>query len=502
VVRADGLLPGSFRFGVATAGYQIEGGFNGPGEPANNWRGWERSGRVEPSGIACDFWNHPEEALDRAASIGVGTFRLSVEWARLEPHDGEFDESALDTYQAILTMCHERGLQPVVTLHHFTHPDWLGGEFWLTPGSPDRFAAHVARIVPSLAGKCAHWVTINEPNVLALGGWVTGMFPPGRRFATADAWCVVDNLLAAHVLAHREIHAVQRDAVVTVNTGCSSLYDYDRLLIDLLCARALGIDQEEVDAWIDERRAVHDAVRPPAGIGELWLRRLFAATSPYGSAGAGVAGLPGGVPGAALVRDVLRRPSPRRVVDLVYEDPDARPLDLVGLDWYDPSAAGRLRVPGRRTDGGRRWVPDRPPWEDPPDPEAMAAWCHEQAVLLPDVPIWLVENGMCTRVRNGRSFARADHWDRQRYLRDHLRALVGAVEEGAPITGYLHWSLMDNYEWGSYEPRFGLFGIDRSRGPRGVRWMDTDAAGVDAAGAYRELISAIRSGDRAVLESR
>src|SRR5215472_9183147 len=89
---AADLLGEGFLAGVATSGYQIEGGFNGDGEPHNNWSGWEAIGRVERSGLACDFWRHPEEALDRAAAIGCNAFRLSVEWARLEPRPGHFDE--------------------------------------------------------------------------------------------------------------------------------------------------------------------------------------------------------------------------------------------------------------------------------------------------------------------------------------------------------------------------------------------------------------------------
>jgi len=78
-------------------------------------------------------------------------------------------------------------------------------------------------------------------------------------------------------------------------------------------------------------------------------------------------------------------------------------------------------------------------------------------------------------------------------------AVVGAVEAGVPVTGYWHWSLVDNYEWGSYEPRFGIHGVDRDRGPGGGTWLETDAMGRDAAGAYRRLIAGIRSGDRSVL---
>src|SRR5580658_2751569 len=91
-VKSESLLGEGFAIGVATAGYQVEGGYNGDGEPENNWANWERTGRVERSGIACDFWAHPEEALDRAAAIGCNAFRLSVEWTRLEPVQGDFDQ--------------------------------------------------------------------------------------------------------------------------------------------------------------------------------------------------------------------------------------------------------------------------------------------------------------------------------------------------------------------------------------------------------------------------
>ena len=177
----EGLLSSGegFAIGVATAGFQIEGGYNGHGEPANNWAAWERSGRVERSGVACDFWAHPEEALDRAAAIGCTTFRLSVEWARLEPESGRFDQAALERYVEILEMCATRGLEPMVTCTTSPTRPGLGEEFWLRPGSPDRFARHVERVVPALAPHCRRWVTVNEPNIVMLMGWIEGAHPPG-----------------------------------------------------------------------------------------------------------------------------------------------------------------------------------------------------------------------------------------------------------------------------------------------------------------------------------
>src|ERR1700722_18709517 len=86
------LLGEGFLVGVATSGYQVEGGYNGDGEPHNNWAAWEGAGKAARSGLACDFWRHPEEALDRAAAIRCNAFRLSVEWARLEPRPGAYDD--------------------------------------------------------------------------------------------------------------------------------------------------------------------------------------------------------------------------------------------------------------------------------------------------------------------------------------------------------------------------------------------------------------------------
>ncbi|HLN18308.1 MAG TPA: family 1 glycosylhydrolase [Acidimicrobiales bacterium] len=490
-----GLLPEGFLLGVATAGFQVEGGFNDEGEPANNWADWELSGRVDRSGDACGFWREPETALDRAATLGCNAFRLSVEWARIEPEDGVVDDVALGRYVGILAACHERGLEPIVTLHHFTHPWWLGEEFWLMPGSPDRFVAHVARILPALTEHCRHWVTVNEPNIVALSGWIDGSCPPGRRLAVSDAVEVLDNLLTAHVLAYEAIHTVQPQAIVTVNPSTSTIYEHDRLLTDLLWARHAGIGREKLDDWIAERRALHDLAAPAGNAAELAIRRLFAAVSPFGSALE-----PDDSVGRSLVaglRRRARRQSARRVVDALYASRYERPIDASGLDWYDPVPSRALRLPGQLTSGGRSWSPGRALWDVPPHPEGLTAWCHAEQALLPGLPMLVVENGMATRVRGGVAYRRLDGWDRVRYLREHLRAIVDALDAGVPVQGYLHWSLVDNYEWGTYEPRFGIFGMDRTRSP--VRWLPTDADGRDAAGAFARLARGLAEGDRSVL---
>jgi len=485
------LLGEGFAIGVATAGYQVEGGFNGPGEPGNNWLNWERAGRVEPSGVACDFWENPEVALDRAAAIGCNAFRLSIEWARLEPEAGRFDDAALARYIEILTMCAARGLDPIVTLHHFSYPWWLGEEFWLRPGSPDRFAAHVQRVMPALAPHCSRWVTVNEPNIQMLAGWIEGATPPGRRAAFADAYCVLDNLLTAHVLASDAIVSIQPEAEVTCNTSSSSIYEHDRLLTDLFLLRHAGVSESDVDTYVDERRVLHDAMFPPQHTGEFMVRRFFAALSPYGTnQGAG------GGPLWSRIRSTTRRPAPRRVVDAVFASPQTSTLGAIGFDWYDPIASHAMRMPGRMGEHGRDWSAGRAIWDVPAHAEGLRAWCRTESNFHAGFPLWVVENGMATQG----SARRADGLRRPDYLREHLGAVVAAIADDVPVRGYLHWSLVDNYEWGTYEPRLGIFGIERDLPAGGVRWLDTDAQGDDAAAAFARIVKGLTAGDRSVLD--
>jgi beta-glucosidase len=475
------LLEERFRFGVATAGFQVEGGFNGPGEPRNNWYEWEAAGRVEPSGIALDFWNRYEHHLDKAAALGVDSFRMSVEWARCEPSDGHYDEDAFERYRTILRACRQRGLEPLVTLLHFTHPAWLGADFWTRADSPSRFAEWSRQAVTRLAPECDSWVTLNEINVLALMSFFVGAFPPGRRLDGPMALRTADHLLAGHVLAYEHIKQLQPASIVGTNNSSFSLYELDRLGSDLLLARSRGVSRDELAAYLSEQRSD-------------WYA---------GEAGTGVAGSGGSRRRWPAAEEALRRlarhlVSPVRVfartIEAVYASEHERTVDVTQLDYYDPETASNLQPPFMPTAGGLWPQPQRPLWDEPPNPAGLSAYCA--AASEPGLNLWIVENGMCNRVRRGRSFPRRDGWDRPRYLRENLAAVVRSISSGIPIAGYWHWCLADNYEWGSYEPRFGIYGIDRERS---CRWDERDAMGHDSAGAYRHIIEGMRSGDASVL---
>ncbi len=447
-------LPPGFRFGVATSGFQTEGGFNGPGEPANNWSEWEKAGRVEPSGIAIDFWNRYEDHLDRVVAAGCDAFRLSVEWARVEPEEGAVDHGALDRYAAVLDACVERGIEPVVSLHHYTHPHWLGVDFWLRPDSPERFVAWADRVAERLSSRCRRWITVNEINGYAVQTYVLGALPPGRRAANGDLVRALDHMLAAHVLAYAALHRRRPDATVSTNNHASSLYELDRLLLDVLCARARGVTRDGLREWLAGRRSAYYAALPPPRAPDTVLRRLTAAIVPLEQA------LP-------------------RAVAAVYDSPFDRSLDVVQLDYYDPVAAHHLTEVGRR------------PWHDTVDAAGLGTYAL--ANLEPGMELEVAENGLCNRVRRGRAFPRRDGWDRVRYLQANLAAVADAVAAGLPVTGYFHWTLADCYEWGSYQPRYGLHGVDRERG---LRWREEDSMGGDAAGTYRRLVDDLRNGRR------
>ncbi len=121
-----------------------------------------------------------------------------------------------------------------------------------------------------------------------------------------------------------------------------------------------------------------------------------------------------------------------------------------------------------------------------------------ESALRPGLPLWVVENGMATRTLDGRAVPREDGMDRPRYVREHLGAVVDAIASGAPVTAYFHWSLMDNYEWGTLRAPLRPLRGGPERSGR-VRFMDTDAVGDDAAGEFARVVAGLRAGDRSVL---
>jgi beta-glucosidase len=361
-------FPDEFLWGAATAAHQIEGN-----NVNSDW--WVRehapgTDLAEPSGDAADSYHRYPEDIALAASLGLNTYRFSIEWARIEPEQGHVSRAHLLHYRRMVDTCREHGLTPSVTLHHFTNPRWfagLGG--WRNPEAPELFARYTETVLPVL-GDDVEWVcTINEPNMLAMTRGDEGTEMTASQLPAPDPF-ITEMLVAAHRRSREVLSALPQ-----VRSGWSvATQAYHPATPDAEEAtRAYGYPRE--DLFLE------------AAAGDDWLG----------------------------VQAYLR----------TFIDADGHPLPvrddvektLIGWEYFPPALGIGVRNAWERSGG---------------------------------VPIVVTENGIATQ----------DDPRRIDYTHDALVGLHGVMADGVDVRGYLHWSLLDNYEWGSYRPTFGLIGWD------------------------------------------
>ncbi len=172
-------FPKDFLWGVATASYQVEGGIENC-----DWAKAGREGKVPVCGRACDHYNRYEEDFDIARELGHNAHRFSVEWARIEPEEGKFDEKEIEHYKNVLHALHARNITPLVTLWHFTLPLWFSeSSGWERKDAPEIFARYCTYVVEQFGDLCKNYSTMNEPIVYSSNGWVRGIWPPFLKFS-------------------------------------------------------------------------------------------------------------------------------------------------------------------------------------------------------------------------------------------------------------------------------------------------------------------------------
>jgi beta-glucosidase len=425
-------LPRGFLLGVATSGYQSEGG-----ERNTNWAAWQAAypTTVEPIGRAIDFWHRYPEDVARAARMGLNAFRLGIEWARIEPKPGHFDPAAIAHYQRMIRTLRRHHLEPIVTLNHTTWPQWLEDQAhaagapsaWEYAPSAHAYVRYVRKVVRALRKDVRWYLTFNEINSFLPSSYIFGDNPPG---ITADqvasggqrsfyrALCTV---LAAHAAAYDAIHALERHAMVSSNVSLLAFNGQFAALQD----SDLLPDYANNEFLFDLLSGLPRPFKVSETCAELY------------------AGEP--APAAPIVA------GPKQ--------------DFLSFDWYySISRAVDLDA-------------SEPAWEQPIYPPGLLDSLRRYHARYPDLPIMIPENGIGTE--NG--MPRADGWTREAVLVQHIAQVQAAIAEGIPVVGYLHWSLTDNYEWGSYTPRFGLYRVDALTDPRLMR-HPTPAVAV-----YREI---------------
>ena len=267
-----------FLWGVSTSAYQSEGGYNGENQPQTNWAKAEREKDVAPLGDAAEFWTRYPEDFALCREMGLTAFRLGLEWSRIQPsHSNKteeppcFDKAALDHYTDMLIECRKNGLEPIVTLHHFVHPAWLGDDPWLKPSTINHFTRYVTFTVRhvnnALVGKgdspIRYYITINEPNMLVFNTYLGSQFPSSVVGGVKSAIAACCQLLNAHISAYNGIHDFYQEQawetpMVSFNNYCSDLYWADKLLLDLLVLRERKIPLNVVNTYINDKRTEFD----------------------------------------------------------------------------------------------------------------------------------------------------------------------------------------------------------------------------------------------------
>ncbi|AGY58184.1 family 1 glycosylhydrolase [Gloeobacter kilaueensis] len=501
----------SFLWGVATSGYQSEGGYNAPGQPQNNWSESERAGTVMRTGRAAEFWQRYEEDFQTCRALGLNAFRLGWEWARIQPGTGtgttrapDFDPAALAAYARRLAACRQAGLEPIVTLHHFTHPAWLGLDAWLDPATVDCFVAYVRTSVEQINRLLIEqhglppvrwYITVNEPNILALNTYLSRQFPAGAHWGPAAVLRAYNHLLAAHLRAYNCIHDIYEaqgwpTPRVSLNTLCSDLYWSEKVIWDLLSLRERQIKPGRLAEYFCEKAQALDTALAAA-------RLPFRRDLPY-RAGRLARRLASG-----LARPFFNSDSLDFWLGELERSPRSGLFDFVATDYYDPFFAHTFRLPvfsdfEFTTRSPHAWLVSGITskwWDWRCLAEGLHFFCQYYAEDLGNCPVLIAENGMALRRKPDNSVAsrRPDQISRSQFLVAHIEQVMRLRAEGVPLVGYLHWSLTDNYEWGSFTPRFGLFAIDFAAG--GERLLQ-DHLGDRPAQTYARLVREARNSTR------
>ena len=399
--------------------------------------------------------------------------RFGLEWARVEPEQGQIDETALERYSAIVDACLERGLEPLPTLHHFTHPAWLGEDFWLSQDSPQRFAAWV-ELVSGATGRSLSALDHLQRDRHLRAALLRIRAAPARAPVR-----LAGDVRRARAHPRRPRSRLRPDPRAAARRRrphqlllCQCLRI--RPLPDRPAARPQARRSPRRPRRLDCRAALalvrrhrsrpaHRAQRS----GEARPRPLPWAARPVSA-------------GSACVRGAAGRTTPR-VRCARPSRPSTRARTSVrstcsGSTTTTRSPPTTCARPDAAPPAAARVSPTVDLWDDTVYPAGLTEYARANLELSAGagsagepLELWIVENGLCNRVRDGRSYERLDGWDRPRYLRENLAALVAGLDAGLQIGAYLHWSLVDNYEWGSYQPRFGIHGVDRERGVESAR---------------------------------
>ncbi|HWQ78589.1 MAG TPA: glycoside hydrolase family 1 protein [Anaerovoracaceae bacterium] len=389
-----------FMLGTASSSTQIEGG-----DTNNTWYEWCRkknNSNRDTCIRGCDHWNRVEQDTGILKSLHVQTYRMSLEWSRIEPSAGEYSEEAIQHYRDEILLLQRNGIKPLVTLHHFSDPLWfqkLGG--WKDPRNTEFFIKYVKFAVEKLGDLVTDWITFNEPNVYVIFGYLLGVFPPGERnvILTCD---IAAQIIKTHTEAYSLIHKIRTDRNFNGETKVGTAIHFR--IFDALTSKG----------------------KKTAALVDYMFHELYT---------------------EGVITGHLMWPLPKKDAKIkkgLY-------ADFLGINYYTRNIVEFALDPSNYfykflNDGGL----DKSDLGWDIYPEGIYRVCKKYYSKY-ELPIYITENGIADEKDNRRP----------KYIADHLAWLFKAVSEGIPVERYYHWSHLDNFEWNEGESaRFGLYQCD------------------------------------------
>ena len=410
------FAPGFF-IGAATAAHQVEGN----NIHSDNWaqEHMEHTSFLEPSLDAVDHYHHYEEDIRLMADAGLNAYRFSIEWARIEPEEGKFDEAEVEHYRKVIACCKANTVEPVVTLHHFTSPKWLMGKGgWEAETTPADFARYVRYVMERLGGELKYVCTINEAN---MGVQVAAIAKRYMRQMMAKA------------------AAGQTDGTVQMGMNMEKMMANQKAAAEEN-VKVFGV--EKVENFTSPRTERGDQLVMEA---HKAARAVMREVCPHVKVGLtlslhDIQALPGGEENAAK----------EWAEEFTHYLPAIQGDDFLGVQNYTRSrmdASGTLPVP----EGAETTQMDYEFY-----PEGLEHVIRKVAEEFKGELI-VTENGIAT----------ADDTRRVAFIQRALEGIHRCIADGLPVKGYFHWSLMDNFEWQKgYSMTFGLIAVDRPNGQK------------------------------------
>ncbi len=420
----------SFLWGAASASAQVEGAWDEDGKCPSIW---DVAGKHIKSGedchTACDHYHRYKEDVALMKELGLKSYRFSIAWPRIMPEKGKVNPKGIEFYKNLIVELKAANIEPLVTLYHWDMPLWVHDEGgWKSPKIVDYYLDYVKVLVDALSDEVQYWMTFNEPQCFIMMGYLMGMHAPFEHAVFSFRNCM-RHMLLAHGKAVKLIREIARTAPK----------------IGIAMAASAYIPNNADGAGLEEAARKTFESRIGEGSNGLYMDPV----------------------GLGRASKMMRRKLSAEDLRII-----STPIDFIGINVYEPSNP-RIDKKDYNADAFPKtsmgWVID---------PRCLY-WTIRQYWERYHIPVMVTENGMAASDMVSAD-GKVHDPTRTQFLNDFLSGVKRAVDEGIPVLGYQHWSIMDNFEWAEgYGPRFGLIHVDYETQKRTIK---------DSAYHYAEII--------------